>query len=252
MMQLPFVGRFMSPGRTNPKSTKFFSDHLGQAIGEPFRGSIMLWNPDYPTLLSMAGLWVRAIPTIDEYSQVVTPQALYFIHMLFKKNVLGHLNWFLPNLTDATYSRAYWEALRMLGVRYFMGPMRLPQADDIGTAPIELAHNVLEKEPPVWQIYELHRPYVGDFSPTEIVTARTAEEVMAALARPNFDFSRQVVLESEIGPPLTPARDACRASAAAFMCRARATAHRWSFFRSNSAIACARATSGCALCARTC
>jgi hypothetical protein len=67
--------------------TNFFSDHL--ARGEPFRGSIMLWNPDYPTLLTMEGLWARAIPAIDEYSQVVTPQALYFIHTLFKKDVLG-------------------------------------------------------------------------------------------------------------------------------------------------------------------
>jgi hypothetical protein len=69
------------------------------------------------------------------------------------------LNWLLPNLTDGTYSSAYWEALRMFGVRYFMGPTRPPQADDIGTAPIELQHRVMEKEPPVWQIYELPRSF---------------------------------------------------------------------------------------------
>ena len=203
----PFRRTFYEPWPNEPEVSRFFSDNLGQAIGEPFRGSIMFWNPDYPTHLTMAGLWARGIPTIDEYSQLVTPQALYFIHMLFKKNVLAHLNWFLPNLTDGTYSKAYWEALRMFGVRYFMGPTRLRRADDIGTAPIELPHSVIEKEPPVWQIYELARPNVGDFSPTEVVTAGTADEIMAALARPNFDLSRQVVLESAIGPPLTPARD---------------------------------------------
>ena len=133
---------------SEPEVGSFFSDNLGQAIGEPFRGSIMFWHPDYPTLLTMASLWARGIPTINEYSQLVTPQALYFIHMLFKKNVLAHLNWFQPNLTEGTYSKTYWDALRMFGVRYFMGPARVPEADGISTARIELPHKVIEKEPP--------------------------------------------------------------------------------------------------------
>jgi hypothetical protein len=66
---------------------------------------------------------------------------------------------------------------------------------------------VIEKEAPLWQIYELVRPNTGDFSITEVVTAGTAAEIIAALSRPKFDLSRQAVLESTIGRPLTPARD---------------------------------------------
>jgi hypothetical protein len=117
------------------------------------------------------------------------------------------LNWFLPNLTEGTYSSTYWDVLRLCGVSFFMGPARVPDADRISTARIELPHKVIEKEPAVWQIYELRGPNLGDFSPTEIKTAGTAAEIMAALARPNFDFGRQAVIESVIGAPLTPARD---------------------------------------------
>jgi hypothetical protein len=166
---------------------------------------------------------------------------------------LAHLNWFLPNLTEGTYSSTYWDALRLCGVSFFMGPARVPAADRISTARIELPHKVIEKEPAVWQIYELRGPNLGDFSPTEIKTAGTAAEIMAALARPNFDFGRQAVIESVIGAPLTPARDmGMTRIRGSVMYPVEATARRWPFFRSNSATACARAMIACALCARTC
>jgi hypothetical protein len=203
----PFRQMFHEPWPNEPEVAKLFSNNLGQYLGEPFRGSIMFWYPDNPTQLTMVSLWARGIPTVDEYSQLVTPQALYFDHMAFKKNVLGHLNWFLPHFIGATYSRAYWDVLRMFGVRYFMGYSRVAEADDIGTSPIELPHSVVEKEASLWQIYELPRPNTGDFSITKVVTAGTAADIMAALTAPGFDLSRQAVLESTIGLPLTPARD---------------------------------------------
>jgi hypothetical protein len=153
----------------------------------------------------MVNLWARGIPTVNEYSQLVTPQALYFTHMLFKQDIRRHLNHFHP--LDAAYSPSYWGALRLFGVRYFMGYTRLGQADDLGLPPITLPHTVVEKEPAVWQIYELTHPNIGDFSPTEIMTAGSAAETMALLSGPNFEFSRQAVIESEIGAPLVPAHD---------------------------------------------
>src|SRR5262249_55907538 len=57
----------------------------------------------------------------------------------------------------------------------------------------------------VWQIYELPRPNVGDYSPTEVVTASSALEMVAAMRAENFDFTRQVVLP--VPAKLVPARD---------------------------------------------
>lgn len=203
----PFRRTWYEPWPNEPEVTKLFSDNISQGIGEPFRGSIMLWAPDYlyPKNLTTVNLWARGIPTVNEYSPLVTPQVLYFAHKLFKQDVRGQLNGFHPFF--GIYSPSYWAALRLFGVRYFMTFAPLAQAVDAGLTLVTLPHTVVEKEPAVWQIYELAHPNIGDFSPTEIVRADSATETMALLASPNFDFSRQAVIESEIGAPLVPARD---------------------------------------------
>src|SRR5262249_10280065 len=147
------------------------------------------------------------VAAVNESSQLVTPQALYFIHKLFQRNVRANLNAFQPSFINGVYAKSYWGVLRMFGVRYVLGFEPLIEAEDIGTTPITLPHVVVEKEPPVWQIYELPHPNLGDYSPTEIFTAGTADEITALLAKPGFDFSRQAVLEAGIAQPLTPARD---------------------------------------------
>jgi hypothetical protein len=179
---------------------------LRQAVGEPFRGSVLFWYPDYAANLTLNSAWAVGVPTVNEYSQLVTPQSLYFIHKLFQKNVRAHLNVFLPSFINGVYAKSYWGVLQMFGVRYVLGFTPLMEAQDIGTAPIALPHMVVEKEPPVWLIYELPHPNLGDYSPTQIFTAGTADETTALLASPGFDFSQQAVLEAGILQPLTPAR----------------------------------------------
>ena len=39
--------------------------------------------------LTLDSLWADAVPTANEYSQLVTPQAIYFIHQLFKRRGLS-------------------------------------------------------------------------------------------------------------------------------------------------------------------
>jgi hypothetical protein len=68
-----------------------------------------------------------------------------------------------------------WGALRLFGARYFMGYTPLAQANDIGLVPNALPHTVIEKEPALWQICEFSRPNLGEFSPTEVMTAGTAD-----------------------------------------------------------------------------
>src|SRR5439155_20737193 len=108
-----------------------------------------------------------------------------------------------PNLVSGV---SYSGVLQMFGVRYVLGFEPPMGAEDIGTAPITLPHMVVEKEPPIWLIYELPHPNLGDYSPTQIFTAGTADGITALLAKPDFDFSQQAVLEAQILQPLTPAR----------------------------------------------
>jgi hypothetical protein len=214
----PLHERYNERWPNEPVVSKLLEDNLGQAIGETFRGSILFWNPStevsrdalggYAANLTMESAWARGVPTLNEYSQLVTPQALYFIHKMFQKDVRAHMNvFFAPLHIAGSYSKSYWDVLRMLGVRYLMGFERLTIADDIGSPPITLPHTVLEKEPPAWEIYELPSPNVGDFSPTQVLTASTAGEITMLLAKPGFDFDRQAVLETAIQEPLVPARE---------------------------------------------
>jgi hypothetical protein len=185
--------------------SQFFRENIQQVLAQPFRGSIMYWVPDYPTMLTMTRGWTRGVPTANEYGQLVTPQALYFIHALFKTDVRTNLNWFQPFY--GTYSETYWHALQMLGVRYFAGYSRFPEADGVAYQVRTLSHARVGDEPAVWNVYELPRPNVGDYSPTEVLTARSGTDIMAILGRPDFDFTRQAVLPTAIAEKLVPARD---------------------------------------------
>jgi hypothetical protein len=101
----PFRQTFYERWPNEPEVNSFF-DHIGQAVGDPFRGSVMFWYWDYPSNLTMTALWSRGIPTINEYSQLASPQALYFIHRTIKRSVLFSLNTFWPYFDRGTYSKA--------------------------------------------------------------------------------------------------------------------------------------------------
>jgi len=187
-----------------PALSRFFTDNIRQSAGQPFRGSVMFWYPDYPALLTMIDGWARAIPTANEYSQLVTPQALYFIHVLLKQDVRANLNWFQPS---GTYDESYWTALQMFGVRYFVGYSRFGLADDFGFPVTTLPHARLAEEPTAWNIYELPHPNVGNYSPTEVVMAGSGAEIMRILGKRTFDPTQQAVLSTPIAERLVPARE---------------------------------------------
>src|SRR5947207_320215 len=49
-----------------------------------------------PRVFAPGALHLDAVPTANEYSQLVTPQTIYFIHRLFKRRLSHDLNWFRP------------------------------------------------------------------------------------------------------------------------------------------------------------
>ena len=59
--------------------------------------------------------------------------------------------------------------------------------------------------PGYWHVHALPHPNVGDYSPTEVTRADTAEEIAAKLRAPDFDFTRQAVVSTAIDGPLVPA-----------------------------------------------
>src|SRR5262249_46182303 len=113
----PVREKFYERWPNEPEVSKLLAD-VRQAVGEPFRGSAFFWYPDYAATLTLNSAWAVGVPAVNEYSQLVTPQSLYFIHKVFHQNVYAHLNAFLPNLISGV---SYSGVLQMFGVRYVLG-----------------------------------------------------------------------------------------------------------------------------------
>ena len=152
---------------------------------------------------------VTDVPTVNEYSQLVTPHAFYLMSIFFRGNMAGVLNSFgLPGPTGG-YSAAYWKTLGMLGVRYAATIAPLPASSNPGFPPITkpFRPREIDGKPGDWHIYELPHPNVGNYSPVEVVSAETGADIAAAWNAPDLDFQRQVILSAPITTPLVAASD---------------------------------------------
>jgi hypothetical protein len=187
------------PWSNEPELREYLGNKIGLRVNSQFRGSVMFHTGGYDELLTLNNLWVDAVPTINEYSQLVTPQAIYFIEQLFKRNVSSDLNWFLPWINSGNASFAVlFRTLRALGVRYIGGyePFHIPDKKDF--APASFPRRQPGNPPGLWVIQEISDVNIGDYSPTEITTARSAAEIVAYLSNTNFDLVRQAVLSIEV------------------------------------------------------
>jgi len=209
------------PMPNEPELVAFLTSKLELEVGKPFRGSTFYWTEGSESEMSRVNLWFNDVASANEYSQLVTPQAFYFIHRVFGAYILGYLNTFYP-FFDGDYPKQYWNAIRMFGVRYVLGikPMHAPYVDGVPSPSlwsrsrlITLPHRPYRPERPsdntesAWYLHELADPNVGDYSPTQVTVAETGASMTAAMADPEFDFRRQVVLAKAIERPLTPAHD---------------------------------------------
>ena len=195
------------PWPNEPELRAFLGNNIGLRADPRFRGSIFFYTFQFDEFLTMDSLWIDSIPTTNEYSQLVTPQAIYFVHELFKRNVAGDLNWFRPwiNTGEGSFPTLF-RAFRALGVRYVGGyvPLRIRGMDDFPSVSFPRRSPFSSG---LWVIHEIPDVNVGNYSPTEITVAPSAAETIDALASPNFDFSRQAVLSTELRGRLVPARD---------------------------------------------
>jgi hypothetical protein len=200
----PHAEIYHLPWSNEPELMQFLSENVSSRVDEPLRGSIAFWDINADTTPTISQVWAHGMHTIDEYSQLVTPQAVYFLYAVLKqREVLGSLNGFVP------YPGLSWDTfgnvMQLFGMRYYLTSYgRAAAADQAGYPLITLPRR---PEPGLWYVYEYPRPNVGDYSPTEIVTARTAAEVSAKISAPDFNFTRQAVLFTPVAESLVPARD---------------------------------------------
>jgi hypothetical protein len=197
---------FEVPFPDEPELLDYLGKAIGLRVGGEFRGSAMMYVA--PSDATMYNLWIHGIPTANDYSQLLTPQATYFNAALFKNDiVLGDLNQFGPWIGQKGSWDVLFKALPAIGVRHIIlyGPIDGGKYSDLPF--VTLPRRPVGGEPAEWFVYELPNPNVGNYSPTEVVTAKSGAEIIAALEAPHFDFAKQVVLSTTIDEPLVPAKD---------------------------------------------
>jgi hypothetical protein len=195
---------YTMPWSDERQFVQYLSDHIGLGIGKPYRGSAVFLPSGPLDIVSVANLWNEGIPTVNEYSQLLTPQAVFLKVELFKQG--PEMNFYWPWIGSGQLYGLLFKTFQALGVRYVIthGPLEVLEQHKF--ASLSLPRHQPPEPPGRWQIYQLPDPNAGHYSPTEIVVADSAAQIIAGLADTGFDFRRQVIVAADQGL-LVPARD---------------------------------------------
>jgi hypothetical protein len=189
-----------------PELDQFLATEIGLRSDPRFRGTVLFYTNQYDEFLTIDSLWAAGVPTANEYSQLVTPQSIYFINQLFHQPLTFELNWFRPWSGDGDFQLLF-KTLRALGVRYVAGYERFAIAEAAQLPSTTLPRRPLAGPPDAWLLYELPDVNVGNYSPTGAIMAQSGAQILNDLRSSTFDYSNQVVLSTAISEALTPAQN---------------------------------------------
>jgi hypothetical protein len=189
-----------------PELDQFLATEIGLRSDRRFRGTALFYTNQYDEFLTIDSLWAAGVPTANEYSQLVTPQSIYFVNQLFHQSLASELNWFRPWSGDGDFPLLF-KALRALGVRYVAGYERFAAAEAAQLPSKALPRRPFAGPEGGWLIYGLPDVNVGNYSPTAVIIAPTAAEILLRLRAPDFNYSRQVALSAAIEGSLVSARN---------------------------------------------
>src|SRR5262249_7211846 len=177
----PISETFNHPGPNEPEFSQFVAEKIGLAADRRFRGSIALWAYGQDDAFTMEKLVIRAVPWADEYSQMVSPQAIYLNHLLCKKDIGTDLNSFWPWIGETGSYEVLFRTLQVLGLRYIAGYGPFPEAGAARFPAIAFPRRPTAAEPRLWHVYWLPRPNVGDYSPTALLTTGSVPAMLVFL-----------------------------------------------------------------------
>lgn len=156
-----------------------------------------LLHDEFSPKLGVTGLWAQGISTLDEYSQMMTPQLYYLVsRLLMRSGDYAARNWLVPSRVDT-------RIMPLLGVRYLItdqpdaAPGWTLRATETGR---KTRHKIY--------LFEAPEPNLGNYSPTEVEHAQTAKQTIALLADPAFDPRRRAITADPMDAALVPAQEA--------------------------------------------
>jgi hypothetical protein len=136
-------------------------------------------------------LWRFGVPTVESYSQAVEPAVYAVITRLLDRPGDRQAR----SVTIVT--RANIPLMESMGVRFLVTDYALE-------APARRVAEVAAQQVSHF-LYELPEPNDGGYSPTQVVVASDAAEVLRHIGDPNFDFRKTVVLDEPLDVSLEPA-----------------------------------------------
>jgi hypothetical protein len=151
-------------GPREPELAEYLSDHIGLGVGKPYRGSAVFLPSGPHDIVSVTNLWSEGVPTVNEYSQLLTPQFVYLQVELFKQQPAMNLSW--PWVGSGEAYDVLFKTFQALGVRYVLNHAPFHAADQRKFAARSVRRYQPPEPPAEWQIYELPDPNVGNYSPT--------------------------------------------------------------------------------------
>src|SRR5262245_9555001 len=154
---------YSTPWLNEPELVDYLVHSTGLSVGQTYRGSSLLLIAD---IVSLANLWKRGVPTLDEYSQLVTPQAFYLQLALLKSDPGLNGFGFGLRIVPEVNIELIFKTLQALGVRHILNASPLAEADKRQVPSVRVPrrpHNASPgEEPGIWHIYELPDPNIGN------------------------------------------------------------------------------------------
>jgi hypothetical protein len=153
------------------------------------------------------GLWQDAIPTLLEYGAYKSPAYFVIMRRFFTapddiviRNVVG-------------VRQIDQRMLRLLGVRFIITDLPIDGAQEQIKLPIAVSEQTRERyrwvrelhDPLNLYLYELAEPNLGQFSPTEIRVAQSADAILTQLSDPKLDPARVAVTSAPLPEGLVAA-----------------------------------------------
>jgi len=128
------------------------------------------------------GLWYYDIPTLHEYSQLMSPAYYLMMSRLLARPQDSQLR------TIMVLTHMNIDYLRSLGVRFVLTDFSVPNPHlrFATTLAVPQAKQTI-------YLYELSEPNLGSYSPTEIAVSSSARDTVELLQEASFDFRRQAI-----------------------------------------------------------
>jgi hypothetical protein len=207
-------GFYHEPWVEEPSLVSYL-DRIALRDGARFSGTAYVFMLGYRDQQTYVNLWRNSIPTLNEYSQTLTPAYEYFrTRVLLQTKVdAEHMKGEFSPERQFILSRLDARAFQAAGTRFLLtaeNPTELASHHgDLHAALRGTFMGGIAGAPATsrtWYVYELPDPNRGQYSPTVIHVDQYAPATLAAMQRPDFDWRREAYVTRPIEAALSPAR----------------------------------------------